>query len=154
MALDATARLANILDSIKKYFVDNLTPLGVQITFDVSLSTPKIQGIDVTAWTVISLGSKTHGSVSSSTLEIYCCTRNDPEGFRLAQLRDKVVGLLENRTGTDSFGRIPFYQSRADGPWTLLGALLVTDITETGVVRALDETKILVVTALLRWSEK
>lgn len=45
MALDPTARLANVKDSIKKYFVDNIARTsGKKLTFDKALSVSRIQG--------------------------------------------------------------------------------------------------------------
>ena len=43
MALDATAREANLRDSIKKFFIDNLETIeGLVVTFDKALSYPDL----------------------------------------------------------------------------------------------------------------
>jgi hypothetical protein len=94
------------------------------------------------------------GVMSDFDLIIYVCTRQDSEGFKLAQLRDTVVGLLSDTTQTDGMKRIPFYKSYAQQAWELIGALLVTDITESPQYEADDETKYKMLTVNLRWSAK
>ena len=43
MSLHATAREANVTDSIQKYFIDNLETIeGLAVTFDKALSQPKL----------------------------------------------------------------------------------------------------------------
>ena len=52
MALDPTAREANIWDSIKRYFLDNLS---YELTFDRALSSPAIRGTTVDRWVSFAL---------------------------------------------------------------------------------------------------
>ena len=155
MALDRTAREANVRDSVKKYFVDNIyTGEGIQVTFDKGLSTPKLQGTPVLEWISVHFMSMDMSELSTLILDVYCCTRQDSEGFRLAQLRDKVMGYLSDTTKSDSMARIDFYRSRADGNWTLLGAMVVQDVIESNSMVAQDETKYKILTCRLRWSSK
>lgn len=155
MSLDPTAREANVRDSIKKWAIDNIQTIeGITCTFDKGLSTPNIQGHDVTKWVAFHLGGMDRGYLSEALLEIYCCTRQDSEGFVLAQTVDKVLGYLDGTSYADGMGRIPFYRSRADGAWTLLGNLVVQDVYETGSLLAPDETKFKMITVRLRFASK
>jgi len=151
MALNATAREANIRDSVKKFFVDNIEIAeGVPVTFDRSLASPDLQGKTVTRWVAIRYGEMEINTMSRIVLEVYVCTRQDNEGFRLAQLKDKVRGALSDEQSTDGYKRIPFYQSHATNPWTLLGAIIVTRVLESGELNADDDTKYKVLTCFCR----
>jgi hypothetical protein len=143
MSLHATAREANITDSIKKYFIDNLETIeGLAVTFDKALSNPKLQGRAVDRWVSIAMGPITIDTIATVHFDIYCCTREDNEGFKLAQLRDKVEGYLTN-DGSPGDGKvnIPLYQSHAIDPWTFLGGMLIVDVISSGKLDAPDETK-------------
>jgi len=155
MSLDATAREANLRDSIKRYFVDNLvTAEGVQVSFDRGLSTPKVQGTDVDRWVAISLGTIEMGTMSSAIVTIYCCSKMDSEGFKLAQLRDKVMGYLVDPNATDGYARITLYRSHPTEAWTNIGGMVVIIETESPVMEAEDNSKIKAITITLRWSSK
>ena len=156
MALDPTAREANVRDSLKKFFVDSLeTTESHEVTFDVSLATPNIQGEDVDKWYAIGFGLLGMETLSSYTVSIYCCTRKDPEGFKLAQLRDTAYSYLIDTDQTDGMKRIAFYRSRASGSWTLLdGGIVVQEIIESGQMEAPDETKYKILTVLVRFASK
>ena len=154
--LDDTAKESNVRDSLKKYFVDSLyTGENVELTFDKYLSTPNVRGKAVDRWVSVNFGSMDMGYMGSHILNIFCCTRSDGEGFKLAQLRDKVFKYLSDNTQTDGMARIPFYRSRADGAWTLLdGGFVVQDVIESQQFEADDGTKYKVLTANLRFSSK
>lgn len=156
MALDATAREANIRDSIKKFFVDSLeTTESIALTYDKALSTPKVQGIAVNRWVTILIGPMELEAMSTLVLNIYVCTKQDSEGFKLAQLRDTVMGYLSDTEQTDGMKRIPLYRSRASGNWTQLdGGFVVQEVTESGQMDAPDETKFKILSCTLRWSAK
>jgi hypothetical protein len=159
MALDATARQANYQDSIKKYFIDNLTTIeGIPITFDKSLATPKIQGQHsdrVQKWIVLSWGSFYRGALSEAVFELYCCTRRDIEGFKLAQLVDKVLGYLTDQNTTDGMKRIVFYKSAAVAQdWLNIGGILVYEIIESAVLEGPDETKFKILTVMTNFASK
>jgi hypothetical protein len=158
MALDPTAREANIIDSIKKYLSDNLeTTENIALTFDVALSAPKIQGRLVDRWVSCDIGVIVLDSISEANFELFLCTRRDNEGFRLAQLRDTVMGYLTN-SGTPGDGRmsIPFYQSSSSpsATWTLLGGMLIMDVIESRRMKAPDETKYKILTVRLKFGAK
>ena len=158
MTLDATARLANIKDSLKKYLYDELqTSRNIPVLFDKSVSDPDLQSITVQKWVAVNLGETSIKLLSDILVVLYCCTRKDNEGFKLAQLRDTVFEILsvDPTTATDNFKRIPFYQSAPQAVnWTQIGSLLVQDIIESEDLIASDETKYRILTVRLRTPSK
>jgi len=156
MSLDATAKESNIRDSIKKYFVDTLYKTeGVQLSFDKYLSTPNVQGHSVDRWVSINFGDMRLSDLSTHVLNVYCCTRSDGEGFKLAQLRDKAFSYLTDNTQTDGMARFPLYRSRASGVWTQQpGGFLVQDVMESRQFETEDGTKFKILTVTLRFSSK
>lgn len=155
MTLDPTARESNVRDSLRKYFVDNLTPT-YHLMFDKSMATPNIQGVPsgVDRWISIDFGEMDRGVLSEHFVDIYCCSRKDNGGFKLAQLCDTVMGTLSDTTQTDGMRRINLYRSYASQAWVLIGAMLVQEVIETQQFDADDETKWKLLTARLRWSSK
>ncbi|MHA2047150.1 MAG: hypothetical protein ACW99G_20350, partial [Candidatus Thorarchaeota archaeon] len=151
MALDPTAREANVWDSIKKYFIDGLS---YQVSFDKALSAPDLQGKTVDRWVSFVLDEMVMGDLSTILLSIYCCTRQDNEWHKLSQVRDTVYDLLIDTTKTDTMRRIPFYASHPTNPWTLIGTLLVDEITESSRMEAEDETKFKILHIRLRTASK
>jgi len=155
MALDPTARESNIRDSLKRYFVDNLnTTEGIPVTFDVSLSVPTLQGTAVDRWYAIGFGALGMEALSSFAVNIFCCTRRDAEGFKLAQLRDTAYEYLIDEDQTDGMARITFYRSRAAGAWTNIGGIVVSEVIESGQMEGPDETKYKILTAIMRFGSK
>ena len=153
--LDATARESNFRDSIKKYFVDNISRIeGLALLFDEYLSTPKVQGTEVDKWVAVMVGEIDLGTLSDITIEIYCCTKKDSEGFKLAQLRDKVVGYLVDTSQTDCTARIILYRSSATEAWENIGSMLVKIDSESRQMEAEDNSKFKVITARLLWASK
>jgi hypothetical protein len=155
MSLDASARESNLKDSIKKFFVDRIgTQEGVPITFDKVLSSPNVMGKEVDRWVGVTFGPITLDTMSDVIIEVYCCTRRDNEGYKLSQLRDKVMGYLVDGNMLDGMARIDFYQSSYSGSWNLLGKLLVWEILPSGDLIATDETKFKVLTVILKMAMK
>ena len=154
MALDPTAREANIRDSLVKFFVDNLkTTEGIDLLFDVEFSTPDLIEKTINRWVVINL-DVIDLHLGSISVRITCCTRKDPEGFRLSQLKDTVMGYLSDTEMTDTMKRIPFYRSSLTEAWVLLGAFVVQRVEETGQLRGPDGTKFKELLCQLRWGTK
>lgn len=155
MALDSTAREANLRDSVKKFFVDNINRAeGVHLTFDKALAVPAVQGIEVNRWVSVNFGQMDMSdTVSMHLVHAYCCTRQDSEGFKLAQLRDKVVGYLTDDTADDGIRRIPLYKSNVT-PWVQVGALMVFLDTESASLYATDDTKYKMIPFRLLWAAK
>jgi hypothetical protein len=152
MALDATAREANVWDSIKKFFVDNMT--AHPVTFDKSLSAPEISGRTIDRWYSISMGPVEMGDMSDVVLDIFICSRQDNEWYKNAQMKDTMFELLTDPDQTDSTKRIPFYQSHPTNPWTLIGGILITEIIESPRMEAADETKYKILHCRLRTASK
>ncbi len=157
MTLDATARQANIKDSLKKFFIDSLeTGAERALTFDKALSAPDIQGKAVDRWYSIHFGQMIPEDLTDIIVELYCCTRKDNEGFKLAQLRDTAMEYLsaDHVTTGDSTKRIDFYQSSPTVAWTKIGGLVIVNIVESGELEAPEETKFKVLTIRLKTASK
>jgi len=156
MALDATARESNFRDSVKKFLVDNLeTAEGVPILFDSRLTTPNISGRTLDKWYRVEFGPITRGVPSEALIRIICCTKEDNEGFKLAQLGDKLLGYLTDTSSNgDGTKRIPFYQSSPTSAWVKIGSLIVFSIDELGESVAPEGTKFKVVLVRLRFVSK
>jgi hypothetical protein len=155
MALNATAREANLRDSIKKFFLDSIeTGENVPITFDKGLVSPDLSDRNVKKWVSINFGSMQFETLSTAMLMVHCCTRQDNEGFALAQLKDKVLGYLSDEASTDGFKRITFYQSHHSVAWVEIGKLLVVEVTEGPQLDADDETKYKTLDVLIRFPSK
>lgn len=153
MSLDSTARESNLRDSIKKYFVDNISNIeGLALLFDKFMTTPKIQGVEVDKWVAVIIGEIDLGTLSDITIEIYCCTKKDSEGFKLAQVRDNVMQYLIDTTQTDGMARITLYRSSATDSWTNIGSMLVQIDSESRQMEAEDNSKFKIITARLRWA--
>ena len=155
MALDPTAREANVRDSLKKYFVDSLHPT-YPVMFDKGLRTPDLLGTPgpTDKWVSINFGTMDRGTLSEHMLTIYCCTRRDGEGFKLAQLSDTVMGFLSDSGETDGMRKIPFYRSYPSKAWELIGGIVVQEVVESQQFEADDETKYKILNARLRWGSK
>jgi hypothetical protein len=155
MSLDATAREANLRDSIKKYLIDSFfTTEKIQVLFDKFLTSPKVQGHSVNRWIGIHFGTLNPDTLSTSNIEIYCCTRQDPENFRLSQLRDTVMDYLTPSSDESTFKSIPFYRSKADGNWTIIGGLMVTNIIQSDDMEGPDQTKFKILFVELKYAAK
>lgn len=155
MALDATAREANLRDSINKFFFTNL-PSSVTYTLDRGLNSPDLQDKSVDQWLSVNFGNDDPGPVYVSFLLLYPCSRNDPEGHKLAQLTDKVITILSDTTTTDGMRRIPLYRSTNShhSTWSQVGSILVADFYKGNQMRMEDETKYRLITVKLIWAAK
>ena len=155
MTLDPTVREANVRDSIKKYFVDNLVKTeGLQVTFDKGLSTPRVQGNEVDRWIAIKFGDLFMGNLSRQMLTIFCCTKKDAEGFKLAQLRDKVINYLFDSDATDGNARITLYRSHETEAWTVIGGMVIVLEMESNFPPTEDGTKFKTIDVTILWGAK
>ena len=156
MTLDPTARKANVKDSLKKFFVDNLeTTSNIPVLFDKGITTPDIVGDkSITRWVSINFGRFTRDFLSEIVVRIFCCTRQDPEGFRLAQTTDILIGYLTDETMTDSMARITLYRSYQDQDWTEIGTMVVTDIDEGEEFESDEGTKAVELLVRIKWGAK
>ena len=151
MALPGQSRAANIKDSWKKYLNTNLKSDTVYVSFDNSLKQPKVQGRPMERWVTCKIGQHLPGVIAEQIVEFWCCTRRDSEGYKCAQLRDTVYGLLTD--SGDVFKRIPLYRSHPSETWTLIGQMLIRKewIVESGESEAEDNTKIRKLTVRTRF---
>lgn len=154
MTLHPTAREANVMDSLKRYWRESLGPHQIQVTFDKGIEPPKLQGHTADRWVAFVLGPLERYNMSDLLLNAFCCTRMDNEGYKLAQVGDIVCGYLVDIEQTDGMRRIPFYRSYPNQPWELLGSLLVQEFTESPREVAKDGTKFKIITIRLRWGAK
>lgn len=151
--LSSTSRESNVRDSFKKFILDNLVSVEhLNVTFDKRLTSPKVQGSEIDKWLSFNFGPLSGGSVSSLHIMVIPCTRKDAEGFKLAQLRDKVMGYLTDNSQPDNMRRIPFYRSSASEAWQLIGGLIV-DVypDESGVMENDEGIKHKIIEIVLRW---
>lgn len=154
-AIDSTVRESNIMDSIKKYFYDNLYTIeGIAVSFDRTLTNPKVQGIEVDKWYTISFGEVRLGTLSEVDVTIFCCTKKDSEGYRLAQLRDKLMGYLTDTTKTDGMARVTLYRSSATETWSSVGTMLIQLMSESSHLEDVDGTKFKAIVITLKWGAK
>lgn len=155
MTLDSTVRESNVRDSIKKFFVDSLNRTeGVELLFDKSLSTPKVQGMEVDKWYAVMIGEIDLGTLSDITVDIFCCTKKDSEGFKLAQLRDKAMGYLIDTDQTDGLKRVTLYRSSATEVWEAIGTFVIVLVSETRQMEGEDNSKFKVITVRFIWAAK
>lgn len=150
MSLDETAKEVNLRGSVKKYFVDEVYP-SYELTFDNALNVPKIQGIAIKQWVTVLFGESEVDHLGYYVLDIYLCTRQDPEGYNLSVLADFMRNKLTDSSGSDGAKRIDLYNV---GSWTKIGGLVVQEIIESQEMDAPDMTKFKVFTCRLRWAAK
>ena len=149
--LNPLSKETNVRASLKKYFVD---AFGSLVTFDTSLASPdlRVQGSQaVKQWYNIDFGEFGRQALAEYLLDIYCMSRQDMEGVKLAEMVDNMMDKLLDSTKTDGMRRIPLYDVSIT-PWRLLGSMVVQDIWDApslGVIE--DESKIKVLSVRLRW---
>ncbi len=152
MTLPGQSRSANIKDSWKKYLNTNIKSANVAVIFDNMLKQPKIQGRPMERWVGCKIGQFIAGTIAEQVIEVWCCTRRDSEGYKCAQLRDTVYGLLTD--SEDVFKRIPLYRSHPTEAWTVIGQMLIRKewIIESGENEGEDNTKIRKMTIKTRFA--
>jgi hypothetical protein len=112
--LDPTSSDACFSYSIKRYFIDHVQhSLGVPVAFDANIVEPYLNDKAIVRWITVLKGDKRvkKFSLSDSMVSIYCCTRQDPEGYELSKLQDEIVALLngEHDTIVTPKNTIPIY---------------------------------------------
>lgn len=149
--MDETVKQATVYRSLRKFFIDNLyTDLGIEVSFDRNLSIPYMHNKDLTEWVSIQLDELYISQLTEQDLRIYCCTRQDPEGFNRVQLVDNVNSLLINDDGNKKI--IHLY---ADDFTTVVGSLLPFNIrTPQQNIPLADETVFTLIRITLKWAAK
>jgi hypothetical protein len=149
--MDATASEKNLVDSLKKYLLDDLEAArGLEITFDPTRIEPNTVLPSTTEWITVVFGDLDRSGLASFIVDFYICTRKDPEGYRMTELSDAVFDCLTDAAMADGKRRITLY----NGLTTAVGSLLVHEILEGGHADAPDKTKFKIITARLRWAIK
>lgn len=154
MSLHPLSRESNVKASIKKFFVD---ALGTSVTFDTSLASPDVrkQGpAAVKQWYNVDFGEMGRDSLAIYYFEVYCMSRQDPEGVLLGQMADTLMDLLVDNTNQDGTKRIPLYDV-SQTPWALLTNMEVQDVWDAPATDMVeDETKLKIFSVRLRWGAK
>jgi len=155
MPLDETAKLSNIVRSLKKYFVDSLyTAESIQLDFDKSYQDVYAALLDrVDQWAIIAIDPSDMDTLASLGFTIFLYSRRDPEAVNLLTLRDTVMGYLIDTTQTDGMARMALY----DAAWVTIGAAVITlpvGRQESNNLVAEDGTKFRYISAVLRWGAK
>lgn len=155
MPLDETAKLSNIVRSVKKYFVDSLyTVESIQLDFDKSYQDVYAAlGDLVNQWVIIAFDFSNMDTLASFDLTFFLYSRKDPEAVNLFVLRDKVMAYLIDTTQTDGLARITLY----DAAWTTVGAAVIVlpaGRHESNNFVAEDGTKFRYISATLHWGAK
>lgn len=137
MALDATATEANITDSIKKYFLDNVRTIeGKTVIFDIYDPNADItNNTSLKEWVFIKFGRLRRETLTKYDFNIYLFTRNDLEKYNLSRLSDTVFKYLSDTTKTDTLVRIPIY----DNLTSVVGYMVIIDVDESEQGEAYEE---------------
>ena len=159
MTLDATTRESNMRASIVKYFLDTVKANhGIEVIFDRDLASPDTRNKTIDQWVSVNIGQSVKDSLSDVILTIYCLQRKDKEGYKLAQLVDKVMTYLmvdATSNSVDNIKRIPFYQNfPTRTTWTLIGQFMVQEILSSNDMLGPDGTKFKILTVTLQWPAK
>lgn len=155
MPLDETAKLSNIVRSIKKYLVDSLfTAESIQLDFDKSYQDvyAALPG-RVDQWVIVALNLSNMDTLAELDFTIFMYSRKDPEATNLFILRDTVMSYLIDATQTDGLARVDLY----DASWTQIGAaaiVLPAGRHESDNYVAKDGTKFRYISPTLRWGAK
>jgi hypothetical protein len=152
VALDPTSREANFRNSLKKYLVDNLVTVeSLTVTFDASLASPDLQDTSVTEWIQVHIGPMDPDNLMKADVIFVPCTREDAEGYRLAQLRDIVVGYLRGNGG--GMISIPFYNTGVT-PWVKVGGMVPILEPDSREFTATDGTKFKFINVRMAWGAR
>ena len=155
MTIDPSVSESNLRNSVKKYFVDSLeTAQGVKVIFDRTITSALTDASNIDAFLVINFGSLVRDKLASHLLEINCCTKEDVEGWKLAQLSDKVLGTLIDTEMSDTIRRIPLYNTEIAGHWEQIGSLYVSAVYEGKEQFIADKTRYKSITVDLQWAMK
>lgn len=155
MPLDETAKLSNIVRSLKKYFVDSLyTTESIQLDFDKSYQDVYAALLDRTdQWVIITWDPSNMDTLAAMDFTLFLYSRKDQEAVDLFVLRDKVMAYLIDTDQTDGMARMTLY----DEAWAPIGAAVIVlpaGRHESGNFVAEDGTKFRYISAVLRWGAK
>src|SRR6056297_2247734 len=110
--MDATLKELNLWKSIKKFWIDGLSPTAVY--FDRIFESDRTDD----QWVSVIVDGLRPAHVHIASMRIYLVSKYDAEGDDLVNLRDTVFAMLEP-------GRIDLYDVSLD-PWEKIGGILVS----------------------------
>jgi len=152
--MDQKISRQNLWLSVKKYFTDNIeTALGIKCIFGSSFSMLDT-GLD--RWVAITKGRASIGMGKSvGVLNIFVCTRRDPEGDALTELLDIIIDNITdtNQEGIRSFKSIPFYDT-TQSPWVRVTSIMInpdTNPEESEMMTAEDDTNFVMIAATMEF---
>lgn len=153
MPVSPEIQISNFVNSIKSYFIEELTPVDCffeWLDFVPKHATTKAK---LDKWIIFEFGDMDLGPVSECRILIHCFTRKDNEDFELNKLCDTVLDKIIDEDSTNGLKTIPFYNT-SPTPWVLIGGIIpfLDDIKNT--VDARDNTKIKTIPINCKWGGK
>lgn len=150
MALDESAKIANIKWSFKKYMIDNIFRVeSIRVSFDMDLTPPEKQGVPYEEWVSVNYGTTIRdpktGNIASQMINLICCSRKDPEAVDLDGMADTVISYLGSSTGRK---KIDLYNKDTK---TKIGTIVIYIDAESGQQTAKDQTKYSIISITLKW---
>lgn len=148
--MDNTAQYSTIYRSVRKHLIDNLhTAKSIAVSFDRNIMIPYIYDKDLTRWVSVLLKDGYPDQLFEQDLEIYCCSRKDPEGINRASLIDSVFDVFIDNDGNKL--SIPLYESDFE---TIVGYALPNMRVAQNNIPLEDETTYTLLRVILRWAAK
>jgi len=138
VAIAARLKEENIWLSIVKHFVDVCEDgSGIKVFFDRTFD---VEGY--TRW--ISVQKEGWNIATSGMAEIvftaHVCTKGDPEGITLSQVKDILVDGLLDSSNASARKSIPIYDTEPE-TWTPVGYMVAETITEGAVAIGGEDVK-------------
>lgn len=144
----------NIRKSFKQYLLALLELdllIDLDIFFDVTMIDPaRLHDKSLKNWVVVHFGKARIHGLSDMIIDLYCCTRSDPEGDTLSELATLMVDYLTDPLQYDGKKRIPIYDFMFT-PHPLVGGMIVEDFNRSEDMMGPDETKYKIISTRLRW---
>lgn len=155
--LDPTLSDVVFLRSIKKFFLDFLTPAGIPTFFDFIETPPKVPAnlpatgmVPADKWISIIPRATDMGVLSDHLFYIHFFVRNDVDQEKLAEFRDFLIENLVDLTQTDGRRRINFY----DSTWNVLFTGVLQPRSETAFERFDDGIRMKTLPVTAYWGGK
>jgi len=157
--LDNTAKLSNIVNSLKKYFVDSLyTAESIHVEFGKSYEEVyKALPDRVDQWAIIAFDPVVVDTLSELRFSIYMFSRRDPEAANLYLLRDKIFNYLIDTTQTDGLARVTLYDTSNPVSWVSIGKgviIVPAGRADSSNYEAEDGTKFRYFSLEFKWGAK
>lgn len=161
MAIDPTVQEYNYKYSVIEHFYSNRDLIKfdgqqVPVEFDKDITTVPLlaDNTEAKTWITVRFGPMTFASVSEAELTVFCCTREDPEGRRLSQLKDKMLGLFFDPSQPTGRVLVPFYDFSDPQNWSVVSNLVPYINFQTEEIIADDHTKYRNVVLMFRWGAR